>query len=281
MMDELKVQRGLVGYFDILGFKNLVMKNDVDAPMREVLKLINSSEEALKRHFRWVLGNSSIEENRRLEGSIQRTKWLMVSDSILIFLPCETIEFYDWIAFHVVAIHFLSGMFLFGLPLRGAITIGEFMIYKSCYAGRAIVNAYNAASRLMLAGCVSASPFPFPLPQIPGRHPAEEKESLDRYTRIIIEYKTPVKNKDKNASLETVYENLSLLNYWLFSSELLLDRETDTDRMVFDRFCAWKKDLADRNAGRKRAETERFVNFVKDNKLFWTRPAEQEKYEEA
>lgn len=191
-MDELKVQRGLVGYFDILGFKNLVMKNDVEAPMREVFALINSSEEALKRHFQWVLGDSSTEENRRMEEAIQRTKWLVVSDSILIFLPCERIELYDWIAFHVVAIHFLTGMFLFGLPLRGTITIGEFLIYGSCYAGRAIVNAYNLASRLMLAGC-AAAPLPFPLPQIPGRHPAEEKESLDRFTRIVIEYRTPLK----------------------------------------------------------------------------------------
>lgn len=76
-----------------------------------------------------------------------------------------------------------------------------------------------------------------------------------------------------------MYENLPLLNYWLLSSELLLDSETDTDRMVLDSFCAWKKDLADRSAGRKRAETEKFMNFIKDNKLFWTRPTEQETYE--
>jgi len=45
-------------------------------------------------------------------------------------------------------------MFDFGLPLRGAITRGSFVVQGTCFAGKAIVDAYKLADGLNFAGAV-------------------------------------------------------------------------------------------------------------------------------
>jgi hypothetical protein len=43
--------------------------------------------------------------------------------------------------------------FTAGIPLRGAVSHGEFFFYKHCFAGQPIISAYRYANNLECAGC--------------------------------------------------------------------------------------------------------------------------------
>jgi hypothetical protein len=156
-------QDGLVGLFDILGYQEFLEKNSPETAaeiVRSVLeKLIGLDNEMLLRMMK---------DLEVLQDNVQeKPQWLVFSDTVMLTLDLgkitvspeepsslgETIEKH-WYVFLLQCISLWRSMFEFGLPLRGAITKGSYMVQSACFAGRPIVEAHKLANDLNCAGVV-------------------------------------------------------------------------------------------------------------------------------
>lgn len=93
------------------------------------------------------------------EPMLSKIQWLVFSDTILLTLSLKDIVDQSelqafWTVFLYEATLLYSHMFQFGLPLRGAITEGSFVVEQSCFAGKAIIEAFKVAEDLNMAGVV-------------------------------------------------------------------------------------------------------------------------------
>ena len=108
--------------------------------------------EDLSRRFPQDKASSAI--LREITG---RTEWLTFSDTILMFQQIvednSDARYFQWTIFLLTAIHLQNKLFEFGLPLRGVIHFGKYLVKETTFAGRAIVEAYRVAQSLDLAGC--------------------------------------------------------------------------------------------------------------------------------
>lgn len=177
-MVEVTAKTGLVGFFDILGYQQMLLANDVASTARvvvdvlaEVPNLVVSGmfeDQGLE-----LVGVSNddvsvddLEAWSELEPYYENvvreeTGWLLFSDSILVSLPIDLDDGIPlWgtkvVAFVEVCSFLLRRMFDVGLPLRGGISFGEFFIHDTFFSGRPIIDAYQHSESLQLSGCMLA-----------------------------------------------------------------------------------------------------------------------------
>src|SRR5581483_9865306 len=85
-------------------------------------------------------------------------KHYLISDSVLVTLDTSHCKDYEsliyWLVFAVQCSVLWDTLFAEGLPLRGVITHGSFIVHETCWAGQPIIAAYKLAESLNLAGCV-------------------------------------------------------------------------------------------------------------------------------
>jgi len=167
-MAAIKPQTGLVAFFDILGYKQIMLNNDIHKTAQLVSDtLINIPGNIIKniKPAENMPENEKFETNQSIIDSWQKTlskiNWLIFSDSILISLPFEPqapllLMLQHYAAFATVCATLLNETFSAGLPLRGAISVGEFFIEEKCFAGKPIISAYRTAQELEFSGCILA-----------------------------------------------------------------------------------------------------------------------------
>ena len=177
-MVEVTAKTGLVGFFDILGYQQMLLANDVASTARVVVDVLAEVPNLVvsgmfEDHGLELVGISNddvsgddIEAWSELEPyyeSVVReeTGWLLFSDSILVSLPIELDDGIPlWgtkvVAFVEVCSFLLRRMFDVGLPLRGGISFGEFFIHDTFFSGRPIIDAYQHSESLQLSGCILA-----------------------------------------------------------------------------------------------------------------------------
>jgi len=148
-VETARTQNGLVGFFDILGYQSFLENNDAEDAASEVLTVITNIGS--------ITGNALISSlkhpDERLKELIDGIQWLVFSDTILMAMAWDEQSVFPWTAFSLAAIQLCRHMFDFGLPLRGAIKTGKYLISQSCFAGRVIVEAYRTETSLNLAAC--------------------------------------------------------------------------------------------------------------------------------
>ena len=166
--EELKSQAntytGVVGFFDILGYQNLLEKNEPEDIAQKVLPILtglNASVSAemtkLGEVFRQMaessMKDSIVKLHKQIVDSIQ---WLIFSDTILLAMPMEdnTKTPPYWVTFFLACISIQTQMFRSGLPLRGAISFGKYFLKDTCFAGKSIIEAHQLCYQLELAACV-------------------------------------------------------------------------------------------------------------------------------
>ncbi|MCD6401461.1 MAG: hypothetical protein J7L73_05970 [Anaerolineales bacterium] len=167
-MAAIKPQTGLVALFDILGYKQIMLNNDIHKTAQLVSDtLINIPTNIIKnvKTAENMSETDQFETNQTTIDSWQKTlskiNWLIFSDSILISLPFEPQApppqiLQHYAAFVTVCATLLNKTFSAGLPLRGAISVGEFFIEEKCFAGKPIISAYRTAQELEFSGCILA-----------------------------------------------------------------------------------------------------------------------------
>lgn len=145
--EPLKSSFGLVAFFDILGYKQIIANNEIQEAasiVRRVLKQVTDSQKAA----------DVVEKDFKFSPA---TNYLAFSDSILVYTNYSEDETHWKIQaglFAAGCAGLCVGLFEEGLPVRGAIAKGEFFIEQTCFAGKAIVEAYEFANTLELSGCV-------------------------------------------------------------------------------------------------------------------------------
>ncbi len=183
-----KSEYGIVGYFDILGYKSFLDNNpSLDKSVTDVLAIIDKTPQEVSEFWKGFQPADSPSHFRDI-------RWLVVSDSIIGTLACDAksgITFAELTAFLVVASMLSEKMFRHGLSVRGTITYGEYITVRtktsSGFAGRPFVMAYEAAQCVDMAGVVI----------VDNDRKCEQiiKEIRDDKTKLhlIYDYKVPLK----------------------------------------------------------------------------------------
>lgn len=147
---------GFVGFFDILGYKEIIENNDID----RVSSIISDILESLvKRTSDAVLSKLKSEDAKKLfSESISNIESRLISDSIILAFPLVEGKKTDSLAFQSLrflsyASQLLRLSFDQGLPLRGAIDYGDFFLSGQCFAGKPLIDCYKLGGKLDLAGC--------------------------------------------------------------------------------------------------------------------------------
>lgn len=140
-----ETKQGLVAFFDILGYQNIIDKNTI-GPVSKIigeilLVLPNAVRKKVKARFGRRFSNLISELFKDLEVRL-------ISDSILLSYPFEKdasplntlIQILMFIKYTEELLKFT---FINGLPMRGAIDVGEFFLIRECFAGKPIIECYR------------------------------------------------------------------------------------------------------------------------------------------
>ena len=239
-MEEAKTKNGLIGFFDILGYQSFLENNDAETAASEVLHTINSIDTKVSSG----LIASVKEPGEELKEVVDSIQWLVFSDTILMAMEWDEASTHKWAVFTAAALELCRQMFDFGLPLRGAIKNGKYLVSKSCFAGRAIVDAYHAETTLNLAGCTIDERI---IEIVKGRLSPELIET------VAVGYMAPLTDGQ--------YKKMFLLNYLLPHGDLPKPNAVDIPQMVLNSFWAHRKDITE-SAEIKARNTERFLRFL-------------------
>lgn len=143
IMTNTQIQTGAVALFDILGFRGFLKENKASVIAEQVLSLISDIPNAMEQQAQFMAPDC-----QPFKELLADLKWLVFSDTILSYInlpPAVSREaqFTRLFWFLSSCLNLNRQMFEIGLPLRGAIDTGSFMIKGACFAGEPIVNAYD------------------------------------------------------------------------------------------------------------------------------------------
>jgi hypothetical protein len=148
----------IFGLFDVLGFTSFCENCD-PRNAEGVLKVMDDFETEIPEMLLHGLDVKSDTPQDKIDPLKNRLKWLTFSDTIFVAMPLdlsahpETIKF-NLIFFTILAAYINRRMFEIGLPMRGAVHIGDVLISKRCFAGKAIVDAYRLGKKCKIAATV-------------------------------------------------------------------------------------------------------------------------------
>jgi hypothetical protein len=155
LLKKPRQMRGLVAVFDVLGFRSFCQHNTDQKIAEEVLTTIDLVPEAMNG----LLTNSLYQGKNpgKTEEFVSKMEWLVFSDTILVTLPQAEEARLDLIIVYFGACAIFNRiMFDRGLPLRGSIQLGSFLLGNRCVAGRVIVEALDQLHELESA-CTAVS----------------------------------------------------------------------------------------------------------------------------
>lgn len=238
----------LLGYFDILGFRSFCVNNAAETAAKKVLDTIESLDtvipailnrtrrepipSAVLPDLRWLIFSDTVFVSLSFERS--RTPEDRISRAFLFLVACSALQ---------------RSMFEVGLPLRGVIHTGHFVATQRCFAGSAIIDAYELAQQLELSACVlTAEASQFYSEMIPAEH------KLAPFVRgFLIDYDVPVKAHS--------VRRLKTLNWFLMRWLASHPEIGDIHRFVSERFSSHKKTVR----GEALAKADNTVQLIR----FW------------
>jgi hypothetical protein len=148
---------GIVGFFDILGYASFMEQNsDIDA-ITNVFQIINGIRPEMKKVLHQSFNRLTEAEDDPVIKFVDELRLVVFSDTILVIakFPENDVGRATYTLTHVIACAILSHrMFENGLPLRGSINTGEIFLQENCFAGQAIIAAYNDSRELNLAATI-------------------------------------------------------------------------------------------------------------------------------
>ncbi|MHA1984463.1 MAG: hypothetical protein ACW967_08925 [Candidatus Hodarchaeales archaeon] len=270
-MTEIKPNSGLVAFFDILGYAQMLLSNEVKITAKLIVDVLS---QVPKDVVAGIVEDQGLEVIEGLKSKEYFNKfwrkliheeigWLLFSDSILISLPLDTEEdMFFWgmrvVAFLYVCSFLQRQMFDKGLPLRGAISYGDFYIQGSYFAGQPIIDAYQNSESLELSGCILTKSAEYLYNQM--KQYAKEndfEESVNSFLdQICVSYLVP-KKRDK-------LEKGIMVNWLNLPMKFFDNLPSDIRNYIFSSFVAYNKD-ATPIVYPKINNTESFVIKVLEN----------------
>lgn len=158
-MSIIQPQTGFVAFFDIMGYKQIILNNDIHRTAQIVSDTLINIPSSIIDNVSHVTQSAASSDLDYWQSTLSRIDWLIFSDSILISLPFDPqAEFkhmlQSYAVFAMVCSTLLNKSFTAGLPLRGGISVGEFFVEERCFAGKPIISALRAAQDLEMCGCI-------------------------------------------------------------------------------------------------------------------------------
>jgi hypothetical protein len=154
--------KGYFGFFDILGYKDLIINNELDT----IVEIYNKSLSDLAEKAVLIEGKH---DYARVHDQ-QPVKCLAFSDTIILYqdsslyIPKIKIKGHSLLEIQSLKIfvetvcYLLRLSFERGIPIRGAVSYGRYYATeKGCFLGRPIVEAYNMEKAQNWAGAVICS----------------------------------------------------------------------------------------------------------------------------
>ena len=194
---------------------------------------------------------------------LKRLKWLVFSDTIFVAMPLDRTTNtdglkFDLIFFGTLAAYINRRMFEIGLPVRGAIHVGDVILSKKCFAGKAVVDAHKLAQRCQIAGTiVSQDAYNYIFNVF-----AEPKGFHFLFAHLIVECDVPVGVSQVSESLVSVSSEKMKTLCW-FYLQLPHIRRFDVP-LDFNRFVAEKFT----EHGKKLSGVKECLKAVNTEKLF-------------
>jgi hypothetical protein len=246
--EVVEAREGVVGVFDILGFKGY-LRNDPDVRSKHTLQVLLEINAAVSGRIKRRVPEA--------EALVNEMSWSNFADSILFAMPYSETKDEQragieqrkrWLTCLLWSVVLLDHMFDQGLPIRGAISFGRFFFHKSknCFAGRAFLEAHELEERINLSGAVLHESA-----EAEFRTLTESFKSGDGIYvyNILLDYLVPEKGACKKRLV---------LNQWALSDKH--DNE-DIAQLAAEAFWKHGKDIDD-GAAQKLRNTEMLLRFV-------------------
>lgn len=206
----LETKKGIIGFFDILGYQNLIDNNDIEDVVRIISetidKLPSDARDKISAIFKSDKTSAPI-----IEGVLKTTKTLLISDSIVIALPFpipkekernvsmeKFIHLICWSIFFIYTAAFMKRAFDVGLPMRGAIDTGQYFIQDHKFAGKPIIDSYRLAGNLQFSGCALANNAMNCIDELLDMADAKEKELIRNW---VFRYMAPLTGREERLYL--------------------------------------------------------------------------------
>lgn len=227
--ENLRLKTGFIAFCDILGYQSFLENNSVSQSIGNVLGMINEVPKELhvKATDFWkeLLANEAY-----LEKLTKALTKLVFSDTIVVSMECQDIQGADWepkaFLFFMYYVSRLFGeMFFKGLPMRVAITKGEFVFDQSCVAGKALIDTYKLCHSLDFSGLVFHQNMESTSPAI-----------LNPLGNRRIRYLSPINHSTGEMKLL----HFNWIPDWVKNNKILL--QTDIETSVYKSFWAHNKD---------------------------------------
>jgi hypothetical protein len=282
-MTAVKSQVGYVGFFDILGYKQVILNNQINATAKlisdilmkmpdTVVTNITRSDAPAVHEMTGTAMAAMQAWNKILRESIH---WLIFSDTILVSMALDRslhplLQFQRSGAFFQTCIVLLREMFDRGLPLRGAVSFGDFFIQERCFAGVSIVDAYQLSESLELSGAVltrEAAAMCRETREFAAQH--DYDNMVDIMDHMFVEYLVPMKRDVNRRHLTLNWVNLDI------GLEAI---EKNVRDYVIDSFVSHNKSTPP-TVYPKIHNTEMYIRYVQANvpptQLLWMTPKVQ------
>lgn len=228
---------GAIAFLDILGYQSFLENNSATESAEKVLEMITTLPKSTHAELskKWI-------DKKLDQAVINGLQHIIFSDTIVLLLPYSNNDeknIQASVSYMVTCAGFLvTKMFDAGLPMRGAVHEGEFIVKESCFAGRGIVDSYRLCSQLDFAGLVVSETITKRLATDHLRPDATINKDL--YKHIFVPILSPLKSGKAEILSE---KRLTHVNwYMMMSGTLKAHLESDVIQCVLSRFWAHDKD---------------------------------------
>lgn len=250
-MADAKAKTGMVGFFDILGYQNVIANNAIEQTANIVLSIINKMPEISKSDILKTIAPWPTPMRERCSQLVEKIEWIVFSDTI--FSAIDLDGCVDDPDKELAISMFLASCctlqrqaFDAGLPLRGAIASGKYYSEKQCFVGTPIVEAYQYSQKQDWSGAALA-----PSASIICGGPQSYN-----YEALLASYLVPIKN--------SAGERLLCLRWGGVGQRLAPPVMGVLREYVLSKFLAHSKDVPI-DVMSKVGNTEVYLQFLRDD----------------
>jgi hypothetical protein len=248
-----KSSHAFIAFMDILGYTSFIENSSTTDAAKIISKhLVNLKDDATGKYKKILdelfkkAGENPADWHK---DTIDKIQWLVFSDTILLVLPCEEgmteqSRSYLWFMFLFQCGLLYSHLFENGLPIRGAISYGEYYLEKNCFAGKGIIEAYKRANSLNLSAIVLSDSL---LDKAKTDSALDFKDILNVFLK---EYLIPLKDQKQEKGFLVIPPTVDIVD------------SKDPRQLVLDCFWQHRKDIT-KDAMAKVDNTETFFRSIR------------------
>lgn len=152
-MERLETRRGFVAFLDILGYANILENNSPEYIANEVFKILADARQFTQEYLPRITDFPAV---KKFDYNL--INFISFSDSILVSVDMRNIpekDMVNCIFVYLLYCSFISRMMHEnGLPVRGGIDFGEYIMVNNFIAGLPIIEGYKLGCKVELEGIV-------------------------------------------------------------------------------------------------------------------------------